>query len=156
MTKVILSPFLLRYRQGMAELVDEVCRQNAIASMDYQDTKDLSPVRTEVPEVWMPGLLRPPKVELLLPDIWLEDGHLEGIIQINTSEYFGVMDVFIALEDEQGNIIESDYAMDNPYVENHWGYVPSAPLGPGTTVLVRAMAMDRLGGVSIQTERLTV
>jgi len=55
-----------------------------------------------------------------------------------------------------GNIIESDYALDAGVVENHWGYFPSAPLPTGTTVIVRAIALDPLGGVGIKTERITV
>jgi len=46
--------------------------------------------------------------------------------------------------------------MDAEVVENHWGYVPSAPLPCGTTVVVRVIAMDSLGGVGIQTEQITV
>jgi hypothetical protein len=66
------------------------------------------------------------------------------------------MSVYVILEDDHGNPIESDYAIDNDVVANHWGYFPSAALPSGTTVIVRAIAMDRLGGVGIQTERVTV
>jgi hypothetical protein len=86
----------------------------------------------------------------------LKDGHLDGLIQISTSEYFGVMNVYVILEDNQAHHIESAYTMDNDIVENHWGYVPSAPLPSATTVIVHAIAMDRLGGIGIRTERITV
>jgi len=111
---------------------------------------------TDVSELRVPGLIRPPGIELLLHDIELKDGHLEGCIQISTSEVYGVTNVLVILEDDRGNIIESGYALDAGVVENHWGYFPSAPLPTGTTIIVRAIAMDPLGGVGIKTERITV
>jgi hypothetical protein len=59
-------------------------------------------------------------------------------------------------EDERGNHIESDYALNAEVVDNHWGYFPSAPVPCGTTLTVRAMAMDSLGGIGIQTKRITI
>ena len=84
------------------------------------------------------------------------DSHLDGLVQINTSEYFGVMSVYVVLEDDQGNPIESDYAFENELMRNHWCYVPSASLPSGTTVTIRVIAMDQLGGVGIQSESVTV
>ena len=100
----------------------------------------------------MAGVLEPPRIESIFTDIRLRDGRLDGVIQIHTSDDFGVMDIFVTLRDDQGNHLESDYAMQNPYYEDHWGYIPSASLPSGTTVIVQAMAMDSLGGVGIQTE----
>jgi hypothetical protein len=155
-TKVRISPLFFDYREGIAELVDQVCEENQIANLDCPDIGDFGPVATKVAELGVPGLLRPPKVEAIFPELYVTDGHLDGLIQIHTSEYFGVMNVFVVLEDEQGNTLESDYAMEAEVVENHWGYVPSAPLPGGTTVVVRAIAMDSLGGVGVQTERITL
>jgi hypothetical protein len=118
--------------------------------------KELLSPRREVLELCMPGLLAHPQIEMILPDISLENGHLDGLIQIHTSEYYGVMNVYVVLEDDQGHRLESDYALENEFVENHWCYVPFAPLQSGTTVIVRAIALDRLGGVGIQTESITV
>jgi hypothetical protein len=140
----------------MAELVDQLCEENILIGMNRESIEDFGAPRTDVPELWVPGLLRPPRIECLWLDIWLKDGHLDGLIQISTSEYFGVMNVYVILEDDQGNRIESDHAMDNDVVENHWGYVPSASLPSGTTVIGRAIAIDQLGGIGIQTERVTV
>jgi hypothetical protein len=138
-------------------LVDEACREtNAIGSPGRQKTKEFLASRTEIPELCMPGLLAHPRVEMIWPDISSKDGHLDGLIQINTSEYYGVINVYVTLEDEQGNRLESDYALDNEVVRNHWGYFPSAPAAPGTTILVRAIALDCLGGVGIHTERVTI
>ena len=156
MTRVRISPSLLDYGEAMAELVNEVCEENILIGMDRETIEDFGSPRTDGPELGVSGLLRPPRIEFLWPDIRLKDGHLDGLIQISTSEYFGVMNVYVILEDGQAHHIESAYAMDNDIVENHWGYVPSAPLPSGTTVIVHAIAMDRLGGIGTRTERRTV
>lgn len=156
MTRVILSASVLQFRQSMAELVQQVCDEHALAGVGRQWDKELEPDRTDVIELGMPGLLRPPKIEMVWPSLRLKDGNLDGIIQIHTSEYFGVMNVYVILEDEEGNRIESDYALDNDDVENHWGYIASSPVSPGTTIAVRAIAIDRLGGIAIHTEKVTV
>jgi hypothetical protein len=154
MTKVILIPSILEYRCAMAALVEEICEENA--GDPRESIEDFGPAATEVVELWTPGLLRPPKIESLFLDLELKDGHLDGLILISTSENFGVMNVYVTLEDEQGNRLESDYALDNDLVKNYWCYVPSAPAHLGMTVIVRAIAMDRLGGIGISTERVTV
>ena len=104
----------------------------------------------------MPGLRRPPKIELLWPEIVLKNGHLDGIIQINTSAYFGVRNIYVIVEDARRNHLESGYAMDDELVQNHWGYIPSAPAHTGTTIIVRAIVIDALGGVGIQTEGIAL
>ena len=140
----------------MADLVDEVCEEDRYTEADREDLEELYPSRKDVLELWTPGLLFPPQVEGLCLDLWLEQGHLDGLIQINTSEYFGVMNVYVTLEDDRRNRIESGYAFDNDSMKNHWGYVPSGLAQYGMTVVVRAIAMDPLGGVGLRTERITV
>jgi hypothetical protein len=140
----------------MAELVSEICEETTISGVDRQSPDDFAPPCKDIPELWVPGLLVPPRVELLWPDIHLQDGHLDGWIQIGTSEVYGVTNVLVVLEDDEGNIIESDYALDTDVIRNYWGYFASAPLPVGTTVTVRAIAMDSLGGIGIKTERITV
>ena len=66
------------------------------------------------------------------------------------------MNVYVTLEDDQGNRLESGYAVDNDVMKNYWGYIPSAPAHYGMTVIVRAIAMDRLGGVGTEMERIMV
>jgi hypothetical protein len=155
-TKVILSPSVLGFRQAMTDLVQQVCDEHALAAVGRDWDPELEPDRTDVVELGIPGLLRPPKIEMVWPSLRLKDGCLYGIIQIHTSEYFGVMNVYVILEDEQGNHIEGGYALDNDYVENHWGYFASAPASPGTTIVVRVLALDKLGGIAIHTEKVTV
>jgi hypothetical protein len=121
----------LTYSQLVDEVGEKEKAEKNIIGVDYESLLDLGAIRMDIPELGVPGLLRPPRVELICPDIVLVDGHLDGIMQVNTSENFGVLDVYVILEDDQGNPIESDYAMENDYVENHWGYIPFAPLPPG-------------------------
>ena len=156
MIKVRLSPSILEYQLAMAELVDEVSNEYTITGVDYEDIQDFRPPREDFPEFGTPGLLLPPKIEMLLPDFTLEDGRLDGIIHIHTSEYFGVMSVYVVLEDDQGNQIESDYAMENELMRNHWCYIPSSTLVSGASVTVRAIAIDPLGGVGIHIESVTI
>jgi hypothetical protein len=151
-----MSPFLLDYRESMAELVNQVCEETAVLRAGCENIKELCPPRKDVPQLWVPGLLMHPRIELLWPDIHLKDGRLDGCIQISTSEVYGVIHVYVVLEDDQGNRIESDYALDAEVVDNYWGYFPSAPVPCGTTVIVRAMAMDSLGGIGMQMKRITV
>ncbi len=67
-----------------------------------------------------------------------------------------VTDVHVTLLDEQGKVIESDYAIQDPCYEDYWAYLPSASVPPGTTITVRALAMDTLGATGMRTECVTV
>jgi hypothetical protein len=156
MTKVKLTPDVLAYRQGMAELVNQVCEKNLVTGVNRERLLEPSETRRDIPGLSMAGVLEPPRVEEIFSDIWLADGHLDGIIQIHTSEDYGVMNIYVILKDEQGNQIESGYAMSNEYYEDHWGYIPSASPPSGTTVFVQAIAMDSLGGVGILTEQTEI
>ena len=156
MTKVKMTPSLLQYFRGMAALVNELCEENALAEDDRERDPELVLRSTDVAELWVPGLLWPPKIETLQPDLYLKNGCLDGIIHINTSEAFGVRNVYVTLEDDQGNHIEGGFAMENELVKNHWGYIASAPAKSGTTIIVRAITMDRLGSVAIQQESITI
>lgn len=156
MTKVRISPLLFAYQQDIAERVAEVCEENAEERLLHPRDDQISLLRTDGVELHIPGLLHPPRIELLWPDFYLKNGCLDGIIQISTSEYFGVTDVFVSLEDARGNLLESDYAMENDFMENHWGYIPSVPASPGAVIVVRAVAIDALGGFAVKTQTITV
>jgi hypothetical protein len=151
MTKVRLSPSVFEYRQAMAELVDQVCDKITIIGVNPERRSEPSPTQNDVPLPPVAGLLTPPRIESLDLDISLSGGQLECLIQITTSDEFGVMNVYVILEDDQGNHIESGYAMPEPYYQDYWWYVTSVPLPSSTSVVVRAIALDPLGGVGIQT-----
>lgn len=156
MTKVRLSASILEYHLAMVELVDQVGEEYTITGVNYEDIQDLRPPREDPLEFGTPGLLLPPKIELIPPELYLVDGRRDGIIHIHTSEYFGVMGVYVIPEDDQGNQMESDYAYQNQLMRNLWGYIPSSTLVSGTTITVHAIAMDHLGGVGIHIEHETV
>ena len=157
MTRLILSPFLLDYHQEMMELVHHARQKPAIDGVRPQARRaEPCPPPGHAADLYMAGVLAPPLVENLWISIRLRDGALSGVIQIVTADEFGVTDVYVTLLDEQGRIVESGYAMQVPCYGDYWGYIPSASVAPGTTLTVRAVAMDCLGATGMLTERVTV
>jgi hypothetical protein len=156
MTRVILSPSVLDYCEGMAELVREVCDKPTISGVSPRSKKELLPARNDLPAFRLDGLLRPPRIETLEPYLFPPEDKAHSIIYIAASGGYGVMNVYVTLEDERGEQIESGFALRDQVDEDDWFYFPCAPLHSGASVTVRAMAMDPLGGVGIQDETVTV
>jgi hypothetical protein len=157
MTRVLLSLSVLEYREGMAELVREVCEKPTITGVDPRSRRrELFPVGKELPAFRLDGLLNPPRIEALTPCLFPAEDQVEGIIQITASGDYGVINVYVMLEDDWGIQIESGFALKDETEEDDWYYFPSASLRSGASVTVRAMAMDPLGGVGIQDENVTV
>ncbi len=157
MTRLIPSPFLLVYYQEMMELVHHA-RQKPVGGggRSHARRAEPCPPTGRPADLYMAGVLTPPLVEALWNSIRLRDGALDGFIQIVTADEFGVTDVHVTLLDEQGKVIESDYAIPDPCYEDYWAYLPSASVPPGTTITVRALAMDTLGATGMRTECVTV
>ena len=155
-TKVRVPRSLLDYRQGMAERVHE-CREERLRLAETFD-KDIEPCppRPEVTLTDRAGLLAAPRIESLWPELYHRGGETEGLIQINTSDLFGIVYVYITLKDEAGHPLESGYAMRNEICEGHWGYMTSVQLPVGTVVIVRAVAVDPLWGIGVAEETCTV
>ena len=158
-TKVRVSPDLLDYQITMAQWVAE-CREE---KLDYaaQVEKDLEPFTGAVdiyaPET--PGLLTPPWIETVFPVFYfLEDGEVEGIINLSTSDLFGIAAISVTLWDEAGNLLEDGYAELNEGCTGCWAYPVQKSMAPvvGTTLTIRAAALDSLGGMSIAEEKLTL
>ena len=157
MTRVILSLSVLDYCEAMAELVREVCEKPTITGVDSRSKrKELSPARKDLPAFCLDGLLQPPRIEALDPYLFPAEDQMDGIIQITVSADYGVMNVYVTLEDDQGKQIESGFALRDEGREDDWYYFPSAALRSGASVIVHAIAMDRLGGVGMQSENVTV
>jgi len=156
MTKVRLSPLFLEYRQMMEQQVHEARNEKlrllAQADMAIEDF----PNRMELPAPAKAGLLTHPKVGFSMADIYLRNGKTDGLILINTSDEFGIESIYVTLRDEAGNLLESGDAMRDENCEGNWGYMPCEPIPLGTTVTVRAVAMDALGGLSVGYEKCTV
>ncbi len=156
MIKVRLSPLMLEYRQMMKHQVnearDEKLRLLAQAGMVIEDF----PIRKDLPAPAKAGLLTHPKIKISWADIYLRNGETDGLIQFNTSDEFGIEYIYVTLRDEAGNLLESGDAMRNEVCDGHWGYMPSEPFTIGTTVTVRAVAIDALGGLSVASKKCTV
>ena len=157
MTRVILSPSMLDYCEGMAELVREVREKPTITGVNPRSrSRELFPDRKDLPALRLDGLLLPPRIEVLYPYLCPPEDQVDSIIQITVLSDYGVMNVYVTLEDDQGKQIESGFALRDEVEEDDWFYFPSASLRSGLSVTVRAIAMDPLGGVGIQDENVRV
>ena len=155
-TKVRLSPDLLDYRESMTERVHEARDERLRLTATFDDSIEPYPIDPDITATDQTGLLAPPRIASLGPEIYLRAGQTDGIIQINTADVSGVVYVYITMNDEEGNPLESGYAMQSEVCDGHWGYIPSVPLTAGTAVIVRAVAVDAFGAMGIAQETVTV
>jgi hypothetical protein len=156
MTRVFMSLAVLEYCEGMAELVRELCQKPSITGVDHRSRRELFPARTDLPAFRLDGLLKPPRVEALEPYLFPAGDRANSIVYIATSGEYGVMNVYVTLEDERGRQIESGFALRDHEEPDDWFYFPSASLRSGGSVNVRAVAMDPLGGVGSRDANVTV
>ena len=157
MTRVYLSIPVLEYCEAMAELVREVCEKPVITGVaPRRRREELIPARKPIPAFRLDGLLGPPRIELLDPFLFAAEEQIDGIIQVIASGDYGVMNVYVILEDDQGKQLESGFAFKDQVEQDEWFYCPTVSLRSGASVTVRAIAMDPLGGVGIQHENVTV
>jgi hypothetical protein len=152
-TKVRVSPSLHEYFETMAHWVNEARAEKLRAAANT--FKVPFRVRTGIPGPEKAGLLTAPRIEMLDAEIYLRDGETDGLIMINASDVFGIEYIYVTLRDVAGNLLESGYAMFTE-CEGHWGYIPTEPLTMGTSLTVRAVAVDALGGMGIAQETVTV
>jgi hypothetical protein len=158
-TKVRVSPDLLDYQITTAQWVAD-CREEKL-TYAAQVEDDLEPFTGAVdfysPET--PGLLTPPWVETVFPVFYfLEDGEIEGLINVVTSDLFGIQKISVTIWDEAGKLLDSGYAELNEGCIGCWAYPVQKRMAPavGTTLTIRAVASDSLGGMSIAEEKLTL
>jgi hypothetical protein len=154
-----MTQSVLEYRQDMAELVREVCEKPAITGVEPRSrTREIFPARKDLnlPSLRLEGLLKPPGVEALEPYLFSPQDKAQSIVYIATSGQYGVIDVYVTLEDEWGNRIESGFALPDEADEEDWFYFPSASLRSGASVTVRAIALDALGGVGARDKNVIV
>jgi hypothetical protein len=154
-TKVRVPPSLFDYWQEMAQDVNDL--RNEKLRIAARTETNLEPFTGEMyisaPEV--AGLLTPPWIETLLPDFYLlDDGEIEGIIHIVTSDLFGIASMAVTIRDEAGNLLERGDAMLDENWPGLWTYLPSLAPVVGTSVVVRAVAGDALGGMNIEEQKL--
>ena len=152
-----MSLAVLEYCEAMAELVRELCERPAITGVDPRSRKsERFAARKDIPAFRLDGLLKPPRVEALEPYLFPADDKADSIVYIATSGDYGVINVYVTLEDERGRQIESGFALRDPVEPDDWFYFPSASLRSGASVNVRAIAMDPIGGVGSRDENVTV
>ena len=148
---------MLDYRQGMAELVREVCEKPTITGVNPRSRgRELFAAQKELPAFRLEGLLHPPDIVTLDPYMFPAEDEVDGIIHITTSGDYGVVNVYVTLHDDRGKQIESGFALRDDVEEEDWFYFPSASLRSGASVTVRAIAMDPLGGVGTRDKTVTV
>ena len=146
MTKLYFSEDSLVYQMEMAELVRHVVKEKFIAGVKSGGGVEPS---------WLPAdLLPPPKIENL--DLCMYQGGVNDVISIQTSDDFGIVNIYLVLQDENGNLIESGNAFDWPEEPNHWAYLTRASIPSGTSVTVHAAVIDGFGNMSTRSERITV
>jgi hypothetical protein len=67
-----------------------------------------------------------------------------------------VGNLHITIRDDQGNIVESGDAFEEPVGSGIWNYFATMAVPSGTHVIVDAFATDSLGGVGTLSEWITI
>ena len=154
-TKVKVSRDLQEYCQAIAELANEARDEKLWITEAAEEDLEPIPMRRDILALQKVGLLTPPWIDMLWPDIDVRDGETNGLILIDTADVFGIMNIYVTLRDEAGSLLESGCAMRSG-VCGHWGYITDVNLPVGMPVFVRAVALDCLGGIRIAYETCTV
>jgi hypothetical protein len=81
----------------------------------------------------------------MVVDIWKEQE--EGLIQINTFDDFGIINVHVTIRTAEGDFVDSGDAIEEPEGSGFWAYIATISVPSGTSVIVYATATDCLGGV---------
>jgi len=148
-TKVKTSPTLLSYCQEMAQIVNDVRDEKLRIAEGVEHDVEPFAHQMELQGSDKAGLLMPPRIEILLPEFYLmEGGEIEGIINITTSDYFGISSLGVATRDETGNLLESGEALRDETWLGLWTYLPKIAPAVNTSMIVRVVASDVLGGLS--------
>jgi hypothetical protein len=83
-------------------------------------------------------------------------GQMDDLILLATSDDFGMMNLRIVIQDDQGNLIESGDAAQFEDCSDCWDYVATASVPSGTSVIISAVATDCLWGVGFLSTRITI
>ena len=146
MTKVWINEYFLAYQKGMVEFVRQIVKEKYIAGV--------RPDSREEPPWVLSDLLPPPKVESI--DLDFYEGGLNDFISIYTSDDFGIVNLFLTMTDESGNLIESGNAVEWPEQPNRWAFFTQVHVHPVISVTVQAFAIDGFGAMSSRSERKTL
>jgi len=153
--KVRVSPSVLDYCQMMEQRVNDLRDQKLRIAAKVENDLEPSTDQLDINRSEKAGLLTPPRIEVLSTDFYIgDDGQIEGIIQMITSDLFGIASIEVTLRDETGKLLEKGQAMPDENWLGCWAYLPDLVPTTGTTLIVRAVAADALGGMNIVEEKL--
>jgi hypothetical protein len=146
MTKVILSPSLRDYRREIAEIVRQTVKENYIAGVKTFYSRERFPAQVD--------LLPPPKIEMI--EVTTYKGQVDDLILFATSDDFGMANLHVVIQDDQGNLIESGDAAQFDDSPDCWDYMATASVPSGTSVIISAVATDCLWGVGSLSTRMRI
>ena len=137
---------LLEYRQWMKEELRDVIRQNYIAGIET----------VELLEQPFGGEDLLPAVEIMAIILDAYEGKGDDYLAVSVFSDFPVASVYITIRDENGNLIESYQACKHPSAPELWDMPANVCVASGTSVTVRAVVMDYMGGIRVGQESKTV
>jgi hypothetical protein len=146
MTKIILSEALRDYRREMAEIVRQTVKEKYIAGVKTFYSRGLFMTQTD--------LLPPPKIEMI--EVTTYKGQIDDLILLATSDDFGMANLRVVIQDDQGNLIESGDAAQFDDCSDCWDYMTTASVPSGTSVIISAVATDCLWGVGSLSTRMRI
>ena len=156
MIKVIGDPSLIEYQQQMVETIRQIQREEILFNMDVRNNREFSPPAKKVVAIELPkaDVLQAPQVKILPP--YSHHTLVRLPIFIHVSSAYGVLDVMVCIQDEQGNLLESDSAMADPYYAGQWCYIATTEVPIRTSIAITVTAVDYLGGVKTECIHLTI
>jgi hypothetical protein len=141
-----MSEYWFAYLTEMPEIVREVVREKYIAGVRTFTAED--------PVLAQDGLLPPPTI--LMIDLECYEGQFHDLIMIHASSDFGIAQLRVTIQDEQGNVIESGLAAPFADAPDLWDYQTEVQVPSDSTVVVTVVAMDRLGAIARLGKRITL
>jgi hypothetical protein len=146
MTKIILSEALRDYRREMAEIVRQTVKEKYIAGVKTFYSRGLFMTQTD--------LLPPPKIEMI--EVSTYKGQVDDLILLATSDDFGMTNLRVVIQDDQGNLIESGDAAQFDDCSDCWDYMTTVSVPSGTPVIISVVATDCLWGVGSLSTRMRI
>jgi hypothetical protein len=137
---------ILGYREAMAEMTSQCIKNRYIAGVEIFVGED--------PSLAQVNLLPPPRIETI--DLVIYEGHVDDLIVLGTSDDFGIGNIRVIIQDENGIVIESGDATPWPDYSGFWDYMTTASVPSGTSVVVSAVATNMLGALGTCSERIVI
>jgi hypothetical protein len=97
-----------------------------------------------------------PAAEIMAIILYAYEGKGDDYIAISVSSNFPIASAYITIRDESGNLIERCQAGPHPSAPELWDMPANVRVPSGTTVTVRAVVMDYMGGIRVGWESKTL